>query len=247
MKHRTFPKMNGLVKLMAVALLVLLSPFALLAQGEVTSTPQKLTLEQFAGRYRGSAKSPTRNLTLILEIRTENERVSGKLVESSTEQDIISGEVVGGKLVLHLQGITGAGRLTLQVHGGQLSGEWVIASGEWTSTGGKPGVIQFEEVTETSDEISGDWDAAADAQGQAFPFTLSLKLEGEKVTGSSNSELGNTTISSGVWKEGKLVLVLELGSGRVGLVATLQDGKLVGDYDFAGQMQGKWVGVKKNE
>src|SRR5437867_2395229 len=85
--------------------------------------------------------------------------------------------------------------------------------------------------------------AYADAQGQPFPFTLTLKLEGEKVTGSSSSQLGTSTISSGVWKEGKLTLLLDSNNGQIGLIATLVDGKLVGDYDFAGQLQGKWVGV----
>jgi hypothetical protein len=94
--------------------------------------------------------------------------------------------------------------------------------------------------------LTGVWDAAADAQGQAFPFTLTLKVEGEKVTGGSSSQLGESTISSGVWKDGKLAVVLEGGSGgQVALIATLVDGKLVGDYDFAGQLQGKWVATKK--
>src|SRR5207248_6368860 len=89
-----------------------------------------------------------------------------------------------------------------------------------------------------SDDISGEWDAAADAQGQAFPFTLSLKADGEKVTGSSSSQLGTSEISTGTWKDGKLSVILESGSGQIALIASIQDGKLVGDYDFAGQMQG---------
>ncbi|HXU08316.1 MAG TPA: hypothetical protein VN743_04910, partial [Blastocatellia bacterium] len=92
---------------------------------------------------------------------------------------------------------------------------------------------------------TGEWDAAADAQGQAFPFTLVLKLDGDKVTGSSSSQLGNSEISSGTWKDGKLSLVINGSSGAIGLMATLDGGKLIGDYDFAGQLQGKWVAVKK--
>ena len=104
-------------------------------------------------------------------------------------------------------------------------------------------MVEFHRVA--IDEISGDWDAAADAQGQPFPFTLSLKLDGEMVTGISSSQLGNSTISSGIWKDGKLAIMLDSPSGQVALVGTLQDGKLVGDYDYSGLLQGKWVGVKK--
>jgi hypothetical protein len=93
--------------------------------------------------------------------------------------------------------------------------------------------------------LSGEWDAAADAQGQAFPFTLTLKVEGEKVTGASSSSLGNSTISTGTWKDGKLAIVLDAANGPIALIATMTDGKLVGDYDFAGQLQGKWVATKK--
>ena len=239
-------KINCVLSAIAVALLVLLLPMTSFSQTDATSTPQGPTLEQFKGTYKGSAKSPTRDLTLSLEIRAENGKVSGKLIESKTEHNILSGEILDGKLVLHLHGPTGAERLNLQSQEGKLSGEWVIASGEWASTGGKPGMIQFERVIEKADEISGEWDAAADAQGQAFPFTLVLKLDGEKVTGSSSSQLGNSSISSGVWKDGKLTLLIEASSGgTIGLVATLDGGKLVGDYDFAGQLQGKWVAIKK--
>src|SRR5438067_1064754 len=83
---------------------------------------------------------------------------------------------------------------------------------------------------------------SAIAQGQPFPFTLSLKLEGDKVTGSSNSQLGVGNITTGTWKEGKLAVVLD---GNITLVATMIEDKLSGDYDFAGQSSGKWVAVKK--
>ena len=148
---------------------------------------------------------------------------------------ILKGTMADGALSLELESKGAPAKLTLKEKGGKLVGE--------LAADGQTGTVEFHRIA--VDEISGEWDAAADAQGQAFPFTLTLKLEGEKVTGTSNSELGNSTISSGVWKDGKLAILIEAGSGQVGLIATLQDGKLVGDYDFAGQLQGKWVAVRK--
>ena len=108
---------------------------------------------------------------------------------------------------------------------------------------GRNVAIEFRKVV--ADEISGDWDAVADAGGQPFPFTLSLKLDGDKVTGSSSSQLGTSNISSGSWKDGKLAVLLESGAGQIVLNAVIVDGKFSGDYDFAGQSSGKWVAVKK--
>jgi hypothetical protein len=93
--------------------------------------------------------------------------------------------------------------------------------------------------------LSGEWDAVADANGQPFPFLLVLKVEGENVTGSSSSQLGDATIKTGTWKDGKLVLQVEGQNGVISLNATVVEGKLSGEFDYAGQLQGKWTAVKK--
>ncbi|HVS20559.1 MAG TPA: hypothetical protein VHD88_01860 [Pyrinomonadaceae bacterium] len=129
-----------------------------------------------------------------------------------------------------------AGKLTVRQRDDKLVGEWSLA--------GESGTIELKKVAAT-DEVSSEWDGAADANGQAFPFTLTLKLDGEKITGGSSSELGNSTITSGGFKDGNLVFVLDSPNGQIAMMATLTDGKLVGDFDYAGQMQGKWVATKK--
>ena len=94
--------------------------------------------------------------------------------------------------------------------------------------------------------LSGDWEAVADANGQPFPFLLTLKVEGEKVTGGSNSQLGEANIKEGSWKDGKLAFQLEGTNGIITMSATVIDGKLAGEFDYAGQLSGKWVAVRKN-
>jgi hypothetical protein len=73
-----------------------------------------------------------------------------------------------------------------------------------------------------------------------------LKVEGENVTGSSSSQLGDSTVKSGSWKDGKLVFQLEGQNGVISMSAVVIEGKLSGEFDYAGQLQGKWVAVKKN-
>jgi len=72
-----------------------------------------------------------------------------------------------------------------------------------------------------------------------------LKVEGETVTGSSSSQLGEAAVK-GTWKDGKLVFQADGQNGTINMSATVIDGKLSGEYDYAGQLQGKWVAVRKN-
>jgi hypothetical protein len=94
--------------------------------------------------------------------------------------------------------------------------------------------------------LNGQWDGMADAQGQPFPFLLTLKVDGEAVTGTSSSQLGESTVKDGTWKDGKLSFQLEGTNGVISMSATVIEGKLSGEFDYAGQLQGRWVAVKKN-
>jgi len=218
----------------AISLAVLLMACVTVSAQTNNASAQKPPTS-FAGKYEGTAKGPQGEVALKLELVDESGKFSGRVVTPREEHPIIKGTVAAGMLSLDLESKGSPAKLTLKEKDGNLVGELTID--------GQTGLVEFHRVK--VDDISGEWDGAADAQGQAFPFTLTLKVEGEKVTGSSSSELGTSAISAGIWKEGKLTIVLESGSGQIGLVATLQDGKLVGDYDFAGQMQGKWVAVRK--
>jgi hypothetical protein len=169
---------------------------------------------------------------VTLEIKTVDGKVSGRAVSANNEYQITGGEIAGGKLALKF---SDNASLTLERKGEVLTGDWI--------RGAQKGTVELKKFDPNAkDEISGDWDAVADAQGQAFPFTLSLKLDGDKITGSSDSQLGHANIVSGSWKEGKLAIALD---GNIALVATMIEGKLSGDYDYNGQGSGKWVAVRK--
>lgn len=249
---RHSPNWQSGSKAAACVCLLLLAPLALFAQGSTAAKPP--TVEQFAGNYKGTAKETGGVVQLTLEIKTEKGQVTGRLVALKKEQAITSGEIGQGKLKLKLEAGDTPATLVLLQRDNKLSGDWTV--GKQTLP------VEFEplpEVVETTavalakvaepsgaELITGQWEAAADANGQTVPFTLVLKVEGEKVTGGSSSQmLGDSTISSGSWKDGKLAIVLDGGGGQVALVATLVEGKLAGDYDYAGQLQGKWVAVKK--
>ena len=217
----------------ASVLVLLLVP--LMASGQNPDSANQKTAASLTGKYEGTAKGPEGDVQVSLDLADEAGKFSGHFTTPRGVYDVQKGQMVEGLLSLEAAGKGSVARVTLRQKDDKLVGE--------LSVDGKKGPIELKRIAK--DEISGEWDAAADAQGQAFPFSLVLKLEGEKVTGTSSSQLGNSTVSSGTWKDGKLALILDGGSVQTALVATMVEGQLVGDYDYGGQMQGKWVAAKK--
>ncbi len=213
------------ISLLAIALVLMIASSA-------AAQPQQPTLDQFVGNYKGTAKMASGEAEVTLEIKNAGGKVSGHAVSANNDYQIVSGEIAGGKLVLKF---SDSASLTLERKADVLVGDWI--------RGAQKGTVELKKFDpDAKDDISGEWDAVADAQGQPIPFTLSLKLDGDKVTGSSDSQLGHANIVSGSWKDGKFSVMLD---GNVALVATMIEGKLSGDYDYNGQGSGKWVAVRK--
>ena len=225
--------MKKKIMLSAIGLALLLIP-GLVAQAQVPNqTPQS----SFAGKYDATVTGETGEQKITLEVLEDAGKFSGSLTTARGSFKIIKGHVADGVLTLEIERPGGppGGMWTLKPNGANLTATF--------ADGGKDMTVEFRRMV--ADEISGEWDAIADASGQPFPFTLTLRLEGAKVTGSSVSQLGNSNISEGSWQDGKFAVILEGGSGKIALAATMIDGKLSGDYDYAGQLQGKWVAIRK--
>jgi hypothetical protein len=216
--------------LLSLILALLLAP-AISAQTN-EKTPAPLT-----GKYEGTGKGPDGDLRITLDLVEDAGKFSGNITTPAGVYAVTKGQMKDGLLSLELAGKGAAVKLSVRRKDNKLVGE--------LTADGKTGTVELARAAK--DEISGVWEAVADAQGQPFPFTLTLKLDGEKVSGTSSSQLGDSTITSGTWKDGKLEVLLQSGDGQIALGATMTDGKLVGDYDYAGQSQGKWAGVRKKQ
>jgi hypothetical protein len=228
----------------AAVLLTLILAGAVLGQETGTSTPKTLS-----GKYSGTAKvDGAADVPVTLELTQEGSKVSGRFTSTHNAGEISEGTFSEGKLSLKLIGGGKEATLTGRVEGENIIGTWLM--------GTQKGALELKKVatqvavtSEASSAnavaLTGEWDAVADAQGQPFPFFLSLKIDGENVTGSSSSQLGESTIKTGSWKDGKLNFQLESSEGTISMNAILLDGKLSGEFDYAGQMQGKWVAIKK--
>jgi hypothetical protein len=216
--------------------------FMLFALGTATASAQ---VDSLVGKYTGIAKvTGSPDTQISLELKNDAGKITGHLMNGETKIEISEGTLSEGKLSLKLGPAAKDGILNGKLDLTTITGEWTVGSNKKT--------VELKRVGESAGtaapatfNLSGQWDAVADANGQPFPFLLTLKVDGEKVSGSSSSQLGDANISTGTWKEGKLSLQIEGSNGVTTLNAVVVDGKLSGEFDYAGQLQGKWVAVKK--
>lgn len=235
-----------------VAVLIILSAVASAATSNYSNSPAQAK-DPLSGKYEGVAKSEQiGDIPLTVEIKNDNGKVSGKIDTPQGPAPITSGTFDNGKLTMKFDAGGNEGSVTATLDGDKITGKWELA--------GQGGSLELKRAGMASsggaakpaggapaagDPVSGDWEATADAGGTSLPFTLKLKLEGDKVTGSSESAQGSVALSKGTFANNKLSFSLETPNGAIGMTGTVKDGKIVGDFDFAGQMTGKWEATKK--
>lgn len=204
-----------------------------------------------SGKYEGVFKGPgigdfPGSMTLMHEGGT----VSGSLDTAQGPAQITSGTYTEGRLVMKIDMSGSEMTIAAEPDGDKIIGKWELE--------GQTGTLELKLVaavagtpatpstpSDPADPITGEWDASTDDQGGASRFTLKLKLEGDKVTGSSDTAQGSTPISKGTWDGNKLTFSFDTPHGTITMNAALNDGKLVGDFDYASQFQGKWEARKK--
>lgn len=198
------------------------------------------------GTYEGMVKVPNgAEQKLSLELKSEGTKVTGHAKHGEKQADITDGKFENGTLTLVFDkdhtfvGKVDGDKITGEVGDGaqKIPLELKKVTPAAAATPATPAIAAFD--------LNGQWDAVADANGQPFPFLLTLKVEGDNVTGGSSSQLGEATLK-GTWKDGKLVFAVEGQNGTINMSATVIDGKLSGEFDYSGQLQGKWVAVRKN-
>jgi len=233
------------VKLMTLLLTFLLGATVAFAQG----SPAPAANDNLTGKYEGTVKSPDERVSL--ELKSEGGKISGRLQNGQTSLESSEGSLTNGTLSLTFGKDSS---ITAKVDGDKIVGDWQKGAQKRAielkkisaETAASPAAAATTAAGRGAVDLNGQWEAVADANGQPVSFLLTLKVEGESVTGSSSSQLGDANIKEGSWKDGKLAILLEGASGTIALSASVVEGKLSGEFDYAGQLQGKWVAVKKN-
>ena len=230
------------MKIATLLLTFLLGATVAFAQG---SPALPASMDKLTGNYEGTVKGQTEKVRL--ELKPADGKL-GRLQVGEKTYDVTEGLIGDGTFSL---GFGKDGKLTGKMNGDLLTGDLLLGS-EKKAIELKKVPAETAAATATvaagrgEVDLSGQWEAVADANGQPFPFLLTLKIEGEKVSGASSSQLGEATIKEGTWKDGKLAFSLENQNGIITMNAVVVEGKLSGEFDYAGQMQGKWVAVRKN-
>ncbi|HYV09875.1 MAG TPA: hypothetical protein VE980_03110 [Pyrinomonadaceae bacterium] len=204
-----------------------------------------------SGTYEAMVKRPgaTAEEKVSLELKSDAGKITGRATHGTMTVDVTEGKLENDTLTLNFGKDA---MFVAKVDGDKLVGDLMHGTEKVPVTLKKVTAAAATEAAPSTAagkgavDLNGQWEAVADANGQAFPFLLTLKIDGEKVSGNSSSQLGEATVKEGTWKDGKLVFSLEGSNGTIALSATVIEGKLSGEFDYAGQLQGKWVAVKKN-
>ena len=217
--------------------------------GSIVAFAQGTTAPNLSGTYEAMVKRPgsTTEEKVALELKSEGGKITGRAIHGDKTVEVTEAKFENETLTLNFDKDH---KFIAKVDGDKLVGE--------VTDGTQKFPLELKKVTPAASafapaaaapaavNLNGQWDAVADANGQPFPFLLTLKIDGETVTGNSSSQLGEATIKSGSWKDGRLSFQLEGANGVISLNATVIEGKLSGEFDYAGQLQGRWVAVKKN-
>lgn len=107
-------------------------------------------------------------------------------------------------------------------------------------------MMRHEVARPDSDPISGEWDVSFYVHGTTTPATFNLKLDGNKVTGTAQSDhTGPGTVRDGSWIENKLSFTLDFKKHEsIVVTGILKDGKLVGEFRTEGFVE-KWEATKR--
>lgn len=96
--------------------------------------------------------------------------------------------------------------------------------------------------------LTGTWQCQAHGGSLGdMNFTLNLQQNGEDVTGSVSSPLGEAAIASATFKNNKLSIRIEGQDTEYILTATYSGGKLAGEWHKPDGDKGTWQGEKSKQ
>lgn len=99
-----------------------------------------------------------------------------------------------------------------------------------------------------SDAISGDWIATFNVQGTPMQGELTLKLDGDRLSGTIHTDhTGTGTLTNTSFKDNSIAFRAEFAAHPpVEMTARLQDGKLTGEFRVPEEgMQGTWQATRR--
>lgn len=94
------------------------------------------------------------------------------------------------------------------------------------------------------DSVTGNWDATFQISGFTLPGTISLKVEGDVLTGTCDTEHTGPGTITGTVKDGKLIFMAKFEKHEsIDFTGMFADGKLAGEFKTEGNT-GQWSALR---
>jgi hypothetical protein len=222
---------------------------AILARPGSAQAPSAPRLESLVGVWEGSAQSPNGDVSLRGELTFADGKLGGAIESSMGRIQVTGASLTDDKLTISIDFQGAPGALGGKVQRSRIEGVWEVSGQTGTFWLARPGSggAAASGAAAGSDPVSGEWVGEVSIGGQAMPFSMVLRLNGEAVTGEITSEAGKVPLASGGWKEGTLLLAFPyVGGEPVSMGGQVQDGKLAGVVDYnRGEATGTWNAARK--
>ena len=220
---------------------------------------KKSGADSLSGSYKGTGKSDaTGEFPLSVDVKVANGKVTGTISSPQGDAAITDGTYADGHITLKFDAAGQEGTVTAEFKGGKIVGTWALAGingtldlaggGEGAPAAMKPAPAEAKPMTPagagSADPLAGSWDATASVGGMDYPFTLKLAVAGDKITGTTENQMGTVEIKSGTRTGDKISLAIETPQFSFTLTGSLKDGKLSGEI-ASDQFQGTWEAKKK--
>jgi hypothetical protein len=109
-------------------------------------------------------------------------------------------------------------------------------------------VLLLTSLSALAADVSGAWNVTVDSPQGALDVTVTLKQDGDKLTGTVSSQMGDAPIT-GTIKDNDLTFTMSMDMNGTAMVivykAKVDGNKIAGSLDFAGQGEIKFAGTKK--
>src|SRR5258708_19069454 len=123
-------------------------------------------MSPLTGKYEGTARDSTGEAKVTLDLVEVSGKFSGTITTQLGVFKLIKGQMADGLLTLEFEPKVGIHKLSLREKDDRLIGTLLDNT--------KTADIELRKVA--ADQITGVWDATTDANGEPFPFSLTLKV-----------------------------------------------------------------------
>jgi hypothetical protein len=110
-----------------------------------------------------------------------------------------------------------------------------------------PAAGQVQDTAAAADPITGEWEGAVEMPDGVMPFSMTLKLDKDKVTGQIGNPQGGVPVSDGSFADGKVTIAFTYVDGAaVKMTGAVADGQIAGSLNYGGgQMVANWTAKRK--